>query len=108
MLSLQKTKLSSNYEHKNNINFAGLKLGRINLPSSISRISNCKLDDVYGKLTKKVAPDFIQKIGGDTFFKKSNALLDTAKFPFTRLPKEALNWFANTFKIKSLQILYLL
>ena len=103
MLSLQKTKLSSNYEHKNNINFAGLKLGRINLPSSISRISNCKLDDVYGKLTKKVAPDFIQKIGGDTFFKKSNALLDTAKFPFTRLPKEALNWFANTFKIKSLQ-----
>lgn len=85
------------------LNFTGLKTGKIANLAAIENFSNCHLDGIYSKLKDKVAPGFIQEQGGNVFYKKANSFVDTLKYPFTRMPLELLNAFANKFNIESLQ-----
>lgn len=83
---------------KNTISFKGIKTGNIKHLKAIQDISHCRLGDMYQKLSHKVGGDFIQ---GNTF-KKANSLVDTLKYPFTKMPLEILNFFSEKFKIQSL------
>ncbi len=88
--------------HKS-LNFTGLKTGKIPNLSAIENFSNCHLDGIYSKLKDNVAPGFIIEQGGNAIYKKANSFIDTLKYPFTRMPLELLNAFANKFNIESLQ-----
>lgn len=88
---------------KNTVSFTGLRTGKISNLLTIKSFSDCHLDGIYYKLKDKVSPDFIQEQGTDILYKKANSLADTLKYPFTRMPLEFLNSFANKFNIKSLQ-----
>jgi len=88
--------LSNN--HKNDLSFKGLKTGNIAHLKAIQNITNCNLDSMYKTLAGKVDGDFLQ----GSVYKKANSLVDTLKYPFTKMPLEILNFFSEKFKIQSL------
>ncbi len=85
------------------VNFTGLRTGKINYLPLMQEVSEKYLDGIYEKLSKKVAPDFIQISGDENLYKKANSFLDSLKYPFVKMPLELLNTFANKFHIESLQ-----
>lgn len=84
--------------HRSNLSFKGLKTGNIKHLKAIQTISDCHLRDIYSKLKNNIGSDFIQ---GNTF-KKANSLVDTLKYPFTKMPLEILNFFSEKFNIQGL------
>lgn len=88
---------------KDNVNFTGLKTGKISHLGTIEQLSSHYLDGIYQSLKDKVAPDFIQTLGGDNLYKRANTLSDAIKYPFKKMPLEILDAFANRFQIKKLQ-----
>ncbi len=88
---------------KGKLSFSGLKTCKISHLGTIEQLSSHCLDGIYESLKDKVAPDFIQTLGGDNLYKRANSLSDALKYPFTKLPLELLNAFANKFHIEKLQ-----
>jgi len=85
-----------------NISFTGLNTGKILHLEAIKNVSHCHIGGMFRELSKKVDSNFIQRINGEDVFKKSNALVETVTYPFTKMWKGWLNSFAEKFNLENL------
>ncbi len=112
-MNLNKNSSAVSKASKNNLSFTGINTGKIsNLTGAkmakVPNLENLKqlsinLDITKGILSPANAPGFLQKSGSDILYKKATPKQDTLLYPITKMPKEILSFFADTFHIKSLQ-----
>jgi len=94
-------KLSS----KTNLGFKGIKTASLPILKNVIHSSSVEFDNIFSNLQKnlsKSSPDFVKLSGEDIIYQKSQPLLETLTYPFTKMPKDILHYFAEKFNIEKI------